>query len=75
MNNNNNNSDNDSDYETDSNRSNDANDGAALFERPVRDLQDNVLKRFIRESADINRHPYKAGLSPNSAEDMQSIAA
>jgi len=65
---------NNSDYETDSNRSNDANDGAALFERPARDLQDQMLKRYIRESEDINRHPYKAGLSKNSAEDMQSIA-
>lgn len=69
----------DSDYGTDSNRSADADDGANLAERPAQDLPDDVLKKFIRETEDINRHPEKEGLSqipqktPNTGRNEPSV--
>lgn len=59
-------------YETDSNRSFFEEGANAMADYPVREIPEDQIRRYIRDTAEINRHPEEAGVDgPDDGEWRQ----
>ncbi len=58
-------------YETDSNRSFFEEGADSMADYPARDIPEDHLRRYIKDTGDINRHPEKAGIEREEDQEFR----